>query len=107
MVQFQIRYHNTQGTLMRILGSVSRRGIDLPFVEAGPVGALHRATLLLAVTPAQVAQLGRDWRAIVDVEEVSEPLEMPDDTAVGEMSPPQRQVLPPQSQSGSMRAASM
>ena len=29
-MQFHIRYRNTQGTLMRILNAVSRRGLDLP-----------------------------------------------------------------------------
>ena len=31
-MQFHIRYRNTQGTLMRILNAVSRRGLDLPAV---------------------------------------------------------------------------
>ena len=34
MQAFHIRYRNTQGTLMRILNAVSRRGLDLPYVQA-------------------------------------------------------------------------
>ena len=33
-MQFQIRYRNTQGTLMRILNAASRRGLDIPSVHA-------------------------------------------------------------------------
>jgi|SRR5215470_6961349 len=67
---FQIRYHNTQGTLMRILNAVSRRGLDLPYVQAEPIEHVHQVTLLLDVTPKQVGQLCRDWHAVVDVLEV-------------------------------------
>jgi acetolactate synthase small subunit len=64
---FHIRYRNTQGTLMRILTAASRRGIDLPYVQAEPAEHMHKATLLLDVNPKQVGQLCRDWHAIVDV----------------------------------------
>ena len=67
---FHVRYRNTQGTFMRIVGAVSRRGIDLPYVQAEPCEYTHKVTLLLDVTPKQVAQLCRDWRAIVDVMDV-------------------------------------
>ncbi|PYY06248.1 MAG: hypothetical protein DMG69_24005 [Acidobacteria bacterium] len=67
---FQIRYRNTQGTLMRILTAASRRGIDLPYVQAEPVEHTHKVTLLLEVNPKQVGQLCRDWNAVVDVIDV-------------------------------------
>ena len=40
---FHIRYRNTQGTLMRILNAVSRRGLDLTFVHAEYAGQDHRS----------------------------------------------------------------
>jgi acetolactate synthase small subunit len=67
---FHIRYRNTQGTLMRILNAASRRGIDMPYVQAEPIEHTHRVTLLLEVGPRQVGQLCRDWQAIVDVIQV-------------------------------------
>jgi acetolactate synthase regulatory subunit len=67
---FHIRYRNTQGTLMRILTAASRRGIDLPYVQAEPAEHTHKVTLLLEVNPKQVGQLCRDWRAVVDVIDV-------------------------------------
>ena len=70
MQSFEIRYHNTQGTLMRILNAASRRGLEMPFVQAVPLGSMHCATLELEVSPRQVGQLRRDWLAIVDVTDV-------------------------------------
>jgi acetolactate synthase small subunit len=70
MQVFQVRYRNTQGTLMRILNAVSRRGLDLPYVQAEPSEHNHQVTLLLEVNPKQVGQLCRDWHAVVDVLEV-------------------------------------
>lgn len=67
---FHIRYRNTQGTLMRILTAASRRGIDMPYIQAEPAEHTHRVTLLLEVNPKQVGQLCRDWRAVVDVIDV-------------------------------------
>jgi acetolactate synthase small subunit len=67
MQAFQIRYRNTQGTLMRILNAASRRGLDLPSVQAEPTENDHRAILLLEVNPKQVGQLYREWYAIPDV----------------------------------------
>ena len=67
---FHVRYRNTQGTLMRILNAASRRGIDLPYVQAEPAEHTHKATLLLDVNPKQIGQLCRDWHAIVDVIDV-------------------------------------
>ena len=70
MHAFYIHYRNTQGTLMRILTAVSRRGIEIPNVRAESDGVLHRADLLLEVNAKQIGQLCRDWHAIVDVTDV-------------------------------------
>jgi acetolactate synthase small subunit len=72
MQVFHVRYRNTQGTLMRILNAASRRGIDMPYVQAEPSEQqTHRVTLLLDVNPKQAGQLYRDWYAVVDVMDVS------------------------------------
>ena len=70
MHAFHIHYRNTQGTLMRILTAVSRRGLEIPYVHATSAGQVHRADLLLEVNPKQIGQLCRDWHAIVDVTDV-------------------------------------
>ena len=70
MHAFHIHYRNTQGTLMRILTAVSRRGIEIPYLHAELAGKVHRADLLLEVNPKQIGQLCRDWHAIVDVTDV-------------------------------------
>jgi len=70
MHAFHIHYRNTQGTLMRILTAVSRRGIDLTYVQAAASGHVYRADLLLQVNAKQIGQLCRDWHAIVDVTDV-------------------------------------
>jgi len=70
MHAFHIHYRNTQGTLMRILTAVSRRGLDLHYMHASASGQVHRADLLLEVNPKQIGQLCRDWHAIVDVTDV-------------------------------------
>ncbi len=70
MHAFHIYYRNTQGTLMRILTAVSRRGIEIPYVQASASGSGHRADVLLEVNPRQIGQLSRDWHAIVDVTDV-------------------------------------
>jgi len=67
MQTFQIRYRNTQGTLMRILNAVSRRGLDMQSVHAEPTEHEHQVTLALEVNPKQVGQLYREWYAIADV----------------------------------------
>jgi acetolactate synthase small subunit len=67
---FHIRYHNTQGTLMRILSAVSRRGIDLPYVQAEPAENMHKVALLVDVNAKQVGQLCREWLGTVDVVDV-------------------------------------
>jgi acetolactate synthase small subunit len=70
MHAFHIHYRNTQGTLMRILTAVSRRGLDMPYVQACADERGQRASLLLDVNTKQIGQLCRDWYAIVDVIEV-------------------------------------
>jgi acetolactate synthase regulatory subunit len=70
MQAFHIRYRNTQGTLMRVLNAVSRRGLDLSAVHAGAAAQDHHVTLQLEVTPKQAGQLFREWYAIVDVTDV-------------------------------------
>jgi acetolactate synthase small subunit len=64
---FQIRYRNTQGTLMRILNAISRRGLDMPSVHADAADSDHEVTVALEVNPKQVGQLYREWYAIPDV----------------------------------------
>src|SRR6202008_2171271 len=61
MHAFHIHYRNTQGTLMRILTAVSRRGLDVPYVQACADGHGQRASLLLDVNTKQIGQLCRDW----------------------------------------------
>ena len=70
MQVFQIHYRNAQGTLMRILNAVSRRGLDLTSVHADASGRDYAVTLLLEVTQKQIGQLYREWYAIVDVIEI-------------------------------------
>jgi len=67
MIQFHIRYRNTQGTLMRILNAASRRGLDMPAVHAEAAEHEHQATLVLEVNQKQAGQLYREWYAIPDV----------------------------------------
>jgi acetolactate synthase small subunit len=67
MQAFQIRYRNTQGTLMRILNAASRRGLDIPSVHAEGAENDHQVTIQLDVNPKQVGQLYREWYAIADV----------------------------------------
>jgi acetolactate synthase small subunit len=70
MQVFHIRYRNAQGTLMRILNAVSRRGLDLTTVHAEGAGQDYAVTMLLEVNPKQIGQLYREWYSIVDVIEV-------------------------------------
>jgi len=67
MQTFHVRYRNTQGTLMRILNAASRRGLDLPLVQAEPAEHDHQVTLMLDVNQKQVGQLYREWYSIADV----------------------------------------
>ena len=71
MQTFDIRYRNTQGTLMRILNAASRRALDLPVVQAEPAEQDHQVTLALDVNQKQVGQLYREWYGIADVIKVS------------------------------------
>jgi acetolactate synthase small subunit len=70
MQAFQVRYRNTQGTLMRILNAASRRGLDLTSVVAEGIEQDHQVTLALEVNPKQVGQLYREWYSIADVTHV-------------------------------------
>jgi acetolactate synthase small subunit len=70
MQAFQVRYRNTQGTLMRILNAASRRGLDLTSVVAEAVEQDHQVTLALDVNAKQVGQLYREWYSIADVTHV-------------------------------------
>ncbi len=85
MHAFHIYYRNTQGTLMRILTAVSRRGIEMPYVQASAAAHGHRASLLLDVNSKQIGQLCRDWYAIVDVTDVNVGVPTPEmlDSAAG------------------------
>jgi len=67
MNAFQIRYRNTQGTLMRILNAASRRALDLHYVQAESAERDHQVTLVLEVSQKQVGQLYREWYSIADV----------------------------------------
>ena len=67
MQVFHIRYRNTQGTLMRILNAASRRGLDLPAVQASGAERDHQVTLTLDVNQKQIGQLYREWYSIADV----------------------------------------
>ena len=73
MYQFRVAYRNRQGTLMRILAIVTRRGLDLPYVRAERTGDFHEVTLRVAVNPKQLGQLCREWRVTPDVIEIREP----------------------------------
>jgi acetolactate synthase small subunit len=88
MQAFHIHYRNTQGTLMRILNAASRRGIDMPYVQAIPSEHAHAVTLLLDVNPKQTGQLCRDWHAIVDVVKVRAGAVATDVTDTGDWSAP-------------------
>jgi acetolactate synthase small subunit len=88
MQAFHIHYRNTQGTLMRILNAASRRGIDMPLVQATPVEHTHAVTLWLDVNPKQSGQLCRDWHAIVDVVKVRAGIPATDTTSSNEWSAP-------------------
>jgi acetolactate synthase regulatory subunit len=71
MQTFRIRYRNTQGTLMRILNAASRRGLDLPLVQAEAADTDHQVTVMLEVNPKQAGQLYREWYSIMDVTHVA------------------------------------
>jgi acetolactate synthase regulatory subunit len=103
MHAFHIHYRNTQGTLMRILTAVSRRGLSIEYLQASASGAGHCADLLLEVNQKQIGQLCRDWHAIVDVTDVRVGTPTPDmiGTGVGFAGP-----HPPASAGADGRSAS-
>lgn len=104
MQAFHIHYRNTQGTLMRILTAVSRRGLEVAYLHAAGTGPTQRADLLLEVTAKQVGQLCRDWYAIVDVTDVRVGVPTPEmlEAAAGVAS-----ALPPSSSNAGRSAAAM
>jgi acetolactate synthase small subunit len=81
MQVFQVRYRNTQGTLMRILNAASRRGLELTTVQSAPRGADFLVTLSLDANPKHTGQLIREWYSIMDVIEVPPPSEAADHEA--------------------------
>ena len=87
---------------MRILNAVSRRGIDLPYVQATPAEHSHTVTLLLEVGPKQMGQLRRDWQAIVDVTEVRIGGRL---SMMGKSAPNWTPAYPPVSSSAAVEAA--
>ncbi len=89
MQLFHIRYRNSQGTLMRILTAVSRRGLDLTSVHAEYAGQEHAVTMLLHVSQKQIGQLYREWHSIADVVTVhSSPAMREPDAPVWAAHPP-------------------
>lgn len=77
--RFEILYRNSQGTLMRLLTTVSRRGLDFEAVHAEPdphAPGLHRLALIVRANEKHIAQMCRDWRVTTDVAEVRQPLDL-------------------------------
>lgn len=108
MYVFHIHYRNTQGTLMRILNAASRRGIDMPYVQAEPVEQTHQVTLLLSVNAKQIGQLCREWSGIVDVLEVRTGIAINDlwsREAISSQAGPRHLPVPVLSHSGQPQAA--
>ncbi len=70
MTLFHVRYRDTQGTLMRLLNAISRRAIQMPYLEVVPEGGGQRLSLTLDVNAKQSGQLMREWNATIDVLEV-------------------------------------
>jgi len=104
MQAFHIRYRNTQGTLMRILNAASRRGLDIPFVQAEPMEHTHQVTLLLEVNARQAGQLYRDWNAVVDVIQVRGGVALKD-VAVQAWTVPPRPAVVRMTENGRVNAA--
>ncbi|HXM68091.1 MAG TPA: hypothetical protein VN911_15260 [Candidatus Acidoferrum sp.] len=98
MQVFHIRYRNSQGSLMRILNAVSRRGLDLTSVHAEADGHDYGVTMLLDVNHKQIGQLYREWYGIVDVTDVrSSPAFRDHETAAWAPHPPTSQTVAQQS----------
>lgn len=88
MQVFQVRYRNTQGTLMRILNAASRRGLELTAVYSAASGADFVVTLPLDANPKQTGQLNREWYSIMDVIEVAPPSGQDQEAAWAAPHPP-------------------
>jgi acetolactate synthase small subunit len=97
MQVFYVRYRNAQGTLIRILNAVSRRGLDLTTVHAEYAGHDHVVTMLLDVTHKQIGQLYREWYAIVDVTEVRSTAARAQEKATWVSHPPASETVAQQS----------
>jgi acetolactate synthase small subunit len=97
MQVFYVRYRNAQGTLMRILNAVSRRGLDLTTVHAEFAGQDQIVTMLLDVTHKQIGQLYREWYAIVDVTEVRSTAARAHEEAAWPSHPPASETVTQQS----------
>ncbi len=90
LCRFEIHYRNSQGTLMRLLTTVSRRGLDFEQVRAEPLAGgsasggadLYRLVIALRAHSKHIAQMCRDWRSIVDIVEVRQPVELESETSV-------------------------
>lgn len=84
LCRFEIHYRNSQGTLMRLLTTVSRRGLDFEQVRAEPLAGhsspdgadVYRLVIALRAHSKHIAQMCRDWRSIVDTVEVRQPVEL-------------------------------
>ena len=89
LCRFEIHYRNSQGTLMRLLTTASRRGLDFEQVRAEPLAGgsasggadLYRLVIALRAHSKHIAQMCRDWRSIVDTVEVRQPVELEPESA--------------------------
>jgi hypothetical protein len=70
MHSLHVYYRNTQGALIQILNAISDHGLETPYVQAEPVGDVHRVSVLLELSLEQVRELSRDWRTVNEVIDV-------------------------------------
>jgi hypothetical protein len=71
---FTIKFRPTQGTLLRILSEITRRGLELNYLHAvSGMGAVPGQAVIKVneVKDKQRDQLLRAWRSTIDVEEAS------------------------------------
>jgi len=71
---FTIRFRPTQGTLLRVLSEITRRGLELNYIQAhsGKGAVPGRAVIRVdELKDKQRDQLLRAWRSTIDVEEAS------------------------------------
>ncbi len=74
--RFEVRYRNEQGALLRLLNAISRRGLDFESVRAEADADAGRLTAIVGANPKHIAQICRDWRVMVDVIEVLQPIDL-------------------------------